>query len=105
MKSTFPALVVLAACLVGLSARVDAGQPPADWGFQKPYAYIVRDGHRFSRTPEEHERDARYFRDLGFTHSLIDAAPGGVESKVVESRQAPLANPGCSATMQRAASG
>ncbi len=36
-----------------------------------PLPYIVWDGHRFAQTAADRERDVRYFRDLGFTHSLI----------------------------------
>lgn len=38
------------------------------------FDYILWDGHRFARTAEEHERDVRYFRDLGFTHTFIGNA-------------------------------
>lgn len=55
------------------AARALASQAPAEWGGGKPYAYILWDGHRFGGTLEEHERDMQYFKDLGFTHSLITA--------------------------------
>jgi len=46
-----------------------------DRGAQKPPTqYIVWDGHRFARTAKDHERDIRYFKDLGFTHSLLSCA-------------------------------
>ncbi len=38
-----------------------------------PMPFILWDGHRFARTAADHERDVRYFRDLGFTHSLVGA--------------------------------
>jgi hypothetical protein len=66
-----PAVVVL--CLISLG-RSYAAQAPAEWGCGKPYAYILWDGHRFGGTPEEHERDMQFFKDLGFTHSLITAS-------------------------------
>lgn len=68
-----------------------AVQSPDDWGSGTPYAYICWDGHRFAQTPEDHERDVRYFTDLGFTHSLFDARLGPIEPKQLESRRAVLA--------------
>ncbi len=81
--------VCVATMLVCCVAAAD--QSPKDWGNGVPYSYIVWDGHRFSSTPEEHERDTRYFKDLGFTHSLVDAAPGAMNPKQVDSRRAMLA--------------
>ncbi|HEV7404657.1 MAG TPA: hypothetical protein VGO11_17075, partial [Chthoniobacteraceae bacterium] len=82
---------VILGLLLALPERAQAVQSPDDWGEGTPFAYIVWDGHRFSQTPEEHERDVRYFRDLGFTHSLVDARPGAIEPKQLESRRALLA--------------
>ncbi|MCZ7645320.1 MAG: hypothetical protein M5U26_08550 [Planctomycetota bacterium] len=33
--------------------------------------YLVWDAHRFARTAEDFERDVRFLKDLGFTHSLM----------------------------------
>ena len=48
-----------------------AADPPAP---APAYDYILWDGHRFGRTPEEQERDFRWYRDLGFTHSYLGNA-------------------------------
>ncbi len=62
-------LIALAVC--GLSpafARADdnAGRLP------KPdFDYICWDAHRYSQTLEDAVRDARYLKDLGFTHSFF----------------------------------
>lgn len=40
-------------------------------GGQCAYPFILWDGHRFARTAAEHERDIRYIKDLGFTHTLV----------------------------------
>ncbi len=84
------ALIVL--CVLASNSPIQAQQAPGDWGFGKPYSYIVWDGHRFAVTPEDHERDARYFKDLGFTHSLVDARLGALNPKTVESRRLLLAS-------------
>ncbi len=84
-------LSTLAAWVGMRPGHADAAQSPADWGAGTPYAYIAWDGHRFAQTAADHERDVRYFKDLGFTHSLIDARPGAIEPKQMESRKALLA--------------
>ena len=60
-------LTLLLLCLCqGLLAGAEAGKPGMD--------YLCWDAHRFSRTPEDHERDARFLKDLGFTHSLLQGS-------------------------------
>ena len=41
---------------------------------QRSFDFILWDGHRFARSAEEHERDFRWYRDLGFTHSFLGNA-------------------------------
>lgn len=83
--------LIAASCTVLSFTLARAEQSPKDWGGGVPFSYIVWDGHRFATTPEDHERDARYFKDLGFTHSLFDAAPGELNPKITDSRRALLA--------------
>jgi len=91
MPSCKPILVLVAMCILGAGSRSQAQPKSRDWGFNKPFSYILWDGHRFASTPEEHERDARYFKDLGFTHTLFDARHGSLDAKHVESRSQLLA--------------
>lgn len=48
----------------GLAQSAVSSAPPR-------FDYILWCGHRFGRTPEQQERDLRYYADLGFTHSLV----------------------------------
>ena len=66
-------VLILTLSVPGL-LRTAAAEPPRTPAFD----YIVWDGHRFGRTPEQHERDFRWYKDLGFTHSLLgNAGVGG----------------------------
>jgi len=47
--------------------------------------YLLWDGHRFGTTPALMDRDVRYYRDLGFTHSQLGTPLG--QKQVPEERE------------------
>lgn len=69
----------LAVPLVRLAVLIVFFAGVASWRAEEPveaapaFDFILWDGHRFARTPADIERDVRYVRDLGFTHSLKGA--------------------------------
>jgi len=60
-------LVAFSLLAPALCLAADEEQAPA-------FAYILWDGHRFARTREQHERDFRWYRDMGFTHTYLGNA-------------------------------
>jgi|GEM_PF-3493436 len=74
--------------VVFLVAQFFVGQTFAS---EPPFDYIIWDGHRFAQTPEQVERDFRYFKDLGFTHTLLrNADVTGIGAGWVERMRASL---------------
>ncbi|GMV81258.1 MAG: hypothetical protein AMXMBFR7_24420 [Planctomycetota bacterium] len=65
MYKTLGTLSFLLGLLLGTAFGAET-EPPG-------VPYLIWDGHRFARTPEDCRRDVRWYRDLGFTHSLIGA--------------------------------